>query len=78
MSTGSLRLSEDKREEFEEILRNLTTDRKSICEAMAFCLDNAEYSAEIVFIIAESLSNAESSIPKKVYISCLDQPNVLS
>lgn len=32
---------------FEDMLRGLTTERESICTAMAFCLDNAESAYEI-------------------------------
>jgi len=59
-------LTDEKREELEDILRNLTTERRSISEAMAFCLDNADHSVEIVYTILESISNMESTITKKV------------
>lgn len=67
-ATGSIKLTDEKREEFEDILRNLTTERKSISEAMAFCLDNADHSAEIVYTILESINNLEAPITKKVTI----------
>jgi U2-associated protein SR140 len=50
------------------MLRNLTTERKSIAEAMIFCIDNAEKAEEIVECIVESLSIAETPLNKKVYI----------
>ena len=66
-ATGSQRLTEETREKIEDMLRNLTTERRSISEAMAFCLDNGEHSAEIVHIITESLSNhLDIPITKKV------------
>ena len=52
------------------MLRNLATDRRSISEAMAFCLDNGEHSAEIVHIITESLaSHLDIPVVKKVFSS---------
>lgn len=69
-ATGSVRLTEEKREEIEDMLRNLATDRRSISEAMAFCLDNGEHSAEIVHIITESLaSHLDTPVVKKVFLS---------
>jgi len=66
-ATGSQRLSEEKREEIEDMLRNLTTERRSISEAMAFCLDHGEHSAEIVHIMTESLANhLDIPVAKKI------------
>ena len=68
-ATGSQRLSEEKREEIEDMLRNLTTERRSISEAMAFCLDNGEHSAEIAHILTESLaSHLDIPVAKKVIV----------
>lgn len=59
-------LSNDKREKLEEMLRNLTSDRKSIGEAMIFCIQNADKAEEIVECLVESLSITETPLNKKV------------
>jgi len=74
VATGSLKLTDEKREELEDILRSLSTERRSISETMAFCLDNAEHSAEIVYTILESISSSEATIAKKV--NSLDLINI--
>ena len=48
------------------MLRNLTSDRKSIGEAMIFCIQNADKAEEIVECLVESLSIAETPLNKKV------------
>jgi hypothetical protein len=57
-----------KREKLEEMLRNLTSDRKSIGEAMIFCIQNADKAEEIVECLVESLSITETPLNKKVII----------
>lgn len=37
------------RDEFEDMLRSITIDRKKICESMAFALDYAEAAEEVAF-----------------------------
>ena len=49
-------------------MKNLTTDRKSIGEAMLFCIDNAEKSEDIVKCIVDSLSISDTPLSKKVKI----------
>ncbi|KAK9835798.1 hypothetical protein WJX74_008275 [Apatococcus lobatus] len=59
-------LSELQRDRFEDLLRALTVEKADICEAMAFALDNAECAFEIVEILTESLTLAETPPPTKV------------
>jgi hypothetical protein len=44
----------------------LTLERKSISEAMIFCIDNAEKAQEIVECLVESITNTELGLNKKV------------
>lgn len=59
-------LSELERDRFEDLLRQLTVERAAICEAMVFALDNADAAGEVVDILAQSLSLAETPVPLKV------------
>ena len=61
-------LCNEKRDKLEEILRNITTERKSISDAMVFCIENAEKAEEIVECIIESLLIAETPLNKKVIL----------
>ncbi len=47
-------------------LRKITTDRESVKRAMAFALDHADEAAEVVEVVADSLSILETPIPKKI------------
>lgn len=47
------------------MLRELTTERKSIRDAMGFCLDHSENSAQIVYIISEALKIQGTPLIKK-------------
>jgi U2-associated protein SR140 len=60
------RLSSDDYDEFMEILRNLDSSREKIKEAMGFALDNAECSEEVVQLLKESLTLAETALPIKI------------
>lgn len=62
--TGSLRKEE--RDHLEHILRTLSLERKSIHDAMTFCLDHIEAGEEIAETIAESLTASSTPIPLKV------------
>ncbi len=44
----------------------MTLERKSISEAMIFCIDNAEKAQEIVECLVESITNTELGLNKKV------------
>lgn len=59
-------LTDPQRDEFEDMLRALTLERKQIKEAMGFCLDNADAAGEIVEILTESLTLKETLVPTKV------------
>ncbi|XP_010278203.1 PREDICTED: protein RRC1-like isoform X2 [Nelumbo nucifera] len=59
-------LTDQQRDEFEDMLRALTLERSQIKEAMGFALDNAEAAGEIVEVLTESLTLKETPIPTKV------------
>jgi U2-associated protein SR140 len=77
-------LTEEERDQFEDMLRGLTVERKKIKLAMGFALDHADIATEaryrsfilkwlpkflhlqIVQIIVESLSLAETPLPVKI------------
>ncbi|KAF5178342.1 Rrc1 [Thalictrum thalictroides] len=59
-------LTDPQRDEFEDMLRALTLERRQIKEAMGFGLDNADAAGEIVEILTESLTLKETQIPTKV------------
>lgn len=59
-------LSDRSRDYLENALREITSSKTSIGEAMVWCLEHAESAEEIVDCIAESLSLLETPIPKKV------------
>lgn len=51
---------------FQDLLRDLTTDRQKIKMVMGFALDHAEESRDVVEIISESLTITETPINKKL------------
>lgn len=59
-------LTDAQRDEFEDMLRALTLERRQIKEAMGFALDNADAAGEIVEVLTESLTLKETPIPTKV------------
>ncbi|XP_071950585.1 U2 snRNP-associated SURP motif-containing protein-like [Antedon mediterranea] len=59
-------LSNHQRDKLEDMLRNLTMERKRISDTMVYCLDHGESAEEIVECISESLSILETPIPKKI------------
>ncbi|XP_010273722.1 PREDICTED: protein RRC1-like isoform X2 [Nelumbo nucifera] len=59
-------LTDQQRDEFEDMLRALTLERSQIKEAMGFALDNADAAGEIVEVLTESLTLKETPIPTKV------------
>lgn len=63
---GSGSLTDSLKNEFEDILKNLTTERKSIKEAMGFAMDHTEKSGEIVKLITESICLKEDLFPIKL------------
>lgn len=63
---GPKKLEDELRDEFEDMLRNLTVERSRIKEAMVFALDHADLAAEISQILTESLTLPETPIPTKV------------
>ncbi|DBA82509.1 TPA: hypothetical protein ACH3X2_000737 [Trebouxia sp. C0005] len=66
-------LSDTQRDRFEDLLRSLTVERKDICDAMIFALDNADSAFEIVEILTDALTLSETPIPTKVarlFLTC--------
>jgi U2-associated protein SR140 len=59
-------LTEDERDEFEDILRNLSIERSKIKNAMGFALDHAESAPEIVETISESLTILKTPVLLKI------------
>ncbi|XP_066155445.1 U2 snRNP-associated SURP motif-containing protein [Euwallacea fornicatus] len=59
-------LSKGQRDRLEDLLRNLTPEKKKIGEIMVYCIDHAEAAEEIVECISESLSNDSTLITKKI------------
>jgi hypothetical protein len=66
---GINRLSNVLRDQLENMLRTLTSEKQVIGECMAFSLDNADSSAEIVIIISQSLCLPETPMHKKVLLN---------
>ena len=60
-------LSTEKNDALNNMLKNLTIERKSISNGMLFCIDNAEKAEEIITSIVNSIkSGNESSLNKIV------------
>ena len=62
--TDKLRTSS--KSELEELIKNLTSEKAKVGEAMVFCLELADHAEEIVECIAESLSMPSTPTPKKL------------
>lgn len=59
-------LSIAQRNRLEDLIRHLTAERNKIADAMIFCIEHAEAADEICECIAESLTNPETAIHKKI------------
>eukprot|EP00854_Cymbomonas_tetramitiformis_P014233 gene14233-16837_t len=59
-------LTDDEADEFENLLRRLSMERNSIKEGMAFALDHADASSDIVETLTEALTLSETPISTKV------------
>uniref|UniRef100_T1GB04 U2 snRNP-associated SURP motif-containing protein n=1 Tax=Megaselia scalaris TaxID=36166 RepID=T1GB04_MEGSC len=59
-------LSSAQRDRFEDLIRHLTPERSKIADVMIFCIEHAEAADEICECIAESLSNPETQLSKKI------------
>jgi len=55
-----------KKKEFENFMKCLTTERRSISNAMIYCIENADKSEDIIQFISHSIKNEEISLNKKV------------
>lgn len=53
-------------EQFEEILRNLTPERESICAAMVFCIDYAAFAGSLIAMIAASAMHTDASLETRL------------
>lgn len=54
------------RDRLEDLIRNISPERKKIGEAMVFCIEHSEAADEIAECIYESLSNNSTVIHKKI------------
>jgi len=54
------------RDKLEDLLRNLTMERKKITEAMIWCVEHADGSEEIIDCITESLTLMETPLTSKI------------
>lgn len=61
---GSLSITQ--RDRLEDLIRNLTPERKKIGEVMVFCIEHSDAAEEIADCILESLSNDTTAINKKI------------
>lgn len=59
-------LSSAQRDRFEDLIRHLTPERAKIADVMIFCIEHAEAADEICECIAESMSNPETQLSKKI------------
>ncbi|XP_056644296.1 U2 snRNP-associated SURP motif-containing protein-like [Diorhabda sublineata] len=60
------KLSDAQCDKLTNLVRNLTTQRRKIAEAMMFCLNHAEAIDDSIDIIADSLLNPDTGVIKKV------------
>lgn len=58
------------KQRLETLLRELTSSRKDIADAMLFCLQRADAAEEVVAHITESFSLLQTPLQKKVRSSC--------
>jgi len=54
------------RDKLEDLLRNLTMERKKVTEAMIWCVEHADGSEEIIDCITESLTLMETPLTSKI------------
>lgn len=59
-------LSVAQRNRLEDLIRHLTPERMKIADAMIFCIEHADAADEICECIAESLTNLETALHKKI------------
>lgn len=58
------------KQRLETLLKELTSSRKDIADAMLFCLQRADAAEEVVAHITESFSLLQTPLQKKVRSSC--------
>lgn len=59
-------MTDDEYDELEVILKHLTVDRKSICDAMGFALDCSEASVDIVDVIVTSMLDSHTKLHSRL------------
>ncbi|XP_017778699.1 PREDICTED: U2 snRNP-associated SURP motif-containing protein isoform X2 [Nicrophorus vespilloides] len=59
-------LSNTQRDRLEDLIRNLSPERRKIGEVMVFCIEHSEAAEEIADCVTESLSNLSTVITKKI------------
>eukprot|EP00916_Digyalum_oweni_P014356 GHVL01023585.1.p1 GENE.GHVL01023585.1~~GHVL01023585.1.p1 ORF type:complete len:1053 (+),score=208.92 GHVL01023585.1:244-3402(+) len=64
--SGSISMSDADRDDFEDILRGLKMDKKSIENGLIFAIDHAESALEISECLAESLTLKETWLQNKI------------
>lgn len=61
-----LHLARSQRDRLEDIIRTLTPARRSVGEAMAWCLEHAEAAGEVAACLAEALAQPRTAPPRRV------------
>lgn len=67
-SQAIMKLTDKEYEVFSDLLLEVDLTRKSIRNAMVYCLEHSEAASEIANIICQNTITKEMSIPSKVYI----------
>jgi hypothetical protein len=63
---GEKELTEEERDELEDLLRGMVVERKTIREGMAFCISRSSSALEIAQTLSEALTLDETPAPKKI------------
>jgi len=63
---GGRELSEEERDELEDLLRAMVVERQVIADGMGWCVARSTASSEIVETITEALTLSETPAPKKI------------
>jgi len=63
---GEKELSEEERDQLEDMLRGMVIERKTIRDGMGFCIERSESALEIAQTLSEALTLDETPAPKKI------------
>lgn len=63
---GEKELTEEERDELEDLLRGMVVERKTIREGMGFCIARSSSAVEIAQTLSEALTLDETPAPKKI------------